>query len=235
MSRPGGHIWRGAAACALLLFSLAASAHGDVRGVKGFYAGVLHPFLAPAHFMALVALGLLIGQRGMAAGRDAILTLVFGLFAGLLASSAFGYPETDSILLGLATLLGLIVAIALQRLPGLLLAAVSGALGMAIGVGSAPDRLQGMAWWIMAGGTFLSAFFCVMVITIGVESLRKAWMHIGVRVLGSWLTAAALLVLALSFAKHAPQTTDSRAGNGNNALRASVNAGVIAGPDRLRP
>jgi urease accessory protein len=235
VTRLTGHIWRSAAACALLLFSLAASAHGDVRGVKGFYAGALHPFLAPAHFMALAALGLLIGQRGMAAGRDAILAFVLGLFSGLLVSKAMGFPEVDGILLGFAALLGLAVAISQRFLPGVVVALVAAALGLAVGIGSAPETLQGNAWWIMAGGTYLSAFLCVMLITIAVESLRRTWMRIGIRVIGSWLTASALLVLALTFAKHGPQTSDTRADNSNSALKVSVNVGAVAGPDRLRP
>jgi hydrogenase/urease accessory protein HupE len=182
------------------LFSDFADAHGYVRGVNGFYAGLLHPFLAPAHMMALIGLGLLIGQRGIAIARDAMLAVLVGLIVGMLASDALGNPDTDSILLGIAALVGIAVASALPLFPRLALAPIAAVLGLAVGVGSAPENLHGTAWQMMAAGALLSAFLCINLVSILVESLRMAWMRVGVRVVGSWLTAAALLVLALSFA-----------------------------------
>jgi len=49
-------------------------AHAPFIGVDGFYGGLLHPLLVPAHAMALLALGLLIagaaGSRKEAGRRD---------------------------------------------------------------------------------------------------------------------------------------------------------------------
>jgi hydrogenase/urease accessory protein HupE len=195
----------------LLLCSGIADAHGYVRGVNGFYAGFLHPFLAPAHLMALIGLGLLIGQRGIAVGRDAMLAVLAGLVAGLLLSDALGNPDADSMLLGLTALAGIAVASALPLFPRLALAPLAALLGTVVGIGSAPENLHGVAWQLMAGGALLSAFLCINVVAILVESLNKAWMRIGVRVVGSWLTASALLVLALSLAPHRSPASAERA------------------------
>lgn len=52
-------------AAATALAQAAAWAHGSVPGLGSFASGVLHPLLAPPHALALVALGLLLGQRGL--------------------------------------------------------------------------------------------------------------------------------------------------------------------------
>ena len=51
-----------------------------MQGIGEFYGGILHPIVVPAHVLALVMLGLLAGQRGMAAVRRTYL----GAFACLL-------------------------------------------------------------------------------------------------------------------------------------------------------
>jgi hydrogenase/urease accessory protein HupE len=58
MIAPGG-----AVLAALLLATDPAHAHDVVAGVGGFYGGLLHPLLVPAHVLALTSLGLLIGQQ----------------------------------------------------------------------------------------------------------------------------------------------------------------------------
>lgn len=40
-----------------------AAAHSPIKGVGTFYSGLLHPALVPAHLLALIAVGLLIGQN----------------------------------------------------------------------------------------------------------------------------------------------------------------------------
>lgn len=193
---------RAALGAMFLLFSEFASAHGYVRGVGNFYAGLLHPLFAPPHLMALIALGMLIGQRGLRVGRDAMLAFLLALLAGLLTSDVLGNPDTDGIVLAFAALLGIAVAIAHPAVSAGLLALAAALSGFAIGIGSAPEQLAGKAWWIMAGGTVLGCFACINLFLMITESLKRDWMRIGVRVLGSWITASALLVLTLSMVPH---------------------------------
>ena len=56
-------------AALLLLAPGVALAHGPMPGVGSFYGGLLHPVMVPSHLITLVALGLLIGQRGLGAMR----------------------------------------------------------------------------------------------------------------------------------------------------------------------
>ena len=69
-------------------------AHGEIKGVGAFYSGVLHPFLSPAHLIALVALGLLFGQRGVLASGQAMAALVAATV--LACGSASGFPACPS-------------------------------------------------------------------------------------------------------------------------------------------
>jgi urease accessory protein len=56
-----------------------ALAHSPIPGIASFYSGVLHPFVVPAQLMALLALGLLFGQRGLARLGPAVPALIAAL------------------------------------------------------------------------------------------------------------------------------------------------------------
>ena len=51
------------AAMAFVLSAQPAFAHPAPLGIGGFPGGLIHPLFVPAHAMAVVALGLLIGQQ----------------------------------------------------------------------------------------------------------------------------------------------------------------------------
>src|SRR5258708_21289869 len=54
---------RGTVGAAVVLWQCdPASAH-TIEGLSGFYGGLLHPVLTPTHGLALLGLGLLIGQQ----------------------------------------------------------------------------------------------------------------------------------------------------------------------------
>ena len=62
------------AAAALVLSAQPALAHPPPLGIGGFPGGLLHPLFVPAHALAVLALGLLIGQQA-AGARLAALSL----------------------------------------------------------------------------------------------------------------------------------------------------------------
>ena len=122
---------------ALLGFSQRASAHGSVGGLGNFFSGVLHPLLEPAQLIALVGLGLFLGQRGLARTRPAVPLFLLSTTLGLLAAGYGFAPDVDAPLLVAAALCGLAVATAMP-LPAALCAAVAGLVGLGVGLGSAP-------------------------------------------------------------------------------------------------
>jgi hypothetical protein len=72
---------------------------------------------------------------------------------------------------------------------------------LAVGLASGPTGLDGSARWITLAGTLCAALLLPSYVAAMVTLIGPAWLRIAVRVVGSWLGAAALLVLALSFAR----------------------------------
>src|SRR5262245_43628931 len=101
-------------ASALLLLSTTLPAHAhDVIGVGGFYGGLLHPLLVPAHLMALVALGLLMGQQPPPYRNALLALLTAALVAGIVVIVlAFAATNPDYAVLAAAALAGIAVAAA---------------------------------------------------------------------------------------------------------------------------
>lgn len=185
-----------------LLLALPAHAHSPVEGLNDFYAGALHPFASPAHLIALLALGLAIGRRAHGAMERAeapLLALLAALPLGLATHRWAGDPNTDRALLFLAAGLGLTVA-AQRALPRAALIALAVAAAFSVGWGSGPGNIDGPARWVILCGTGAAVLLLVTYVTIMTSVAERPWLRVAVRVVGSWLAAAALLVLALSFA-----------------------------------
>lgn len=199
---PSGTATRLCLAAALALLAAPAFAHGAMPGIGAFYSGALHPFVSPAQLIVLLALGLRFGQsaylRAWPAER-ALLALVLALVAGLFLHTTAGDPDTDRILLACAALTGLAVATALA-LPAAVDVALGLVVGTAVGLSSGPTGVEGRSYMMMLIGTGLASAGLTAYVTVIVSTIERAWLRIVVRVLGSWLAAAALLVLVLSVA-----------------------------------
>ena len=166
---------------------------------------MLHPFISPAHLLALLTLGLLFGQRGVVASRHAMGSLVGAMALGLWLSLRLAHwPEPDVALLALGTVFGLGVALAL-RWPAWLLPALAALVGLAVGIGSAPDGMAPAQRGAALIGTLIGASLCTACLAGAVHHLthhrQRPWALIGVRVVASWLSASAILVLALALAR----------------------------------
>ncbi len=183
------------AAGLLLAAPAVASAHSPVPGLGHFYNGMLHPLLAPAPLIALVALGLLIGQRGLVEARRPVLALVLALAVGLVAGSEWPGVQADTALL-LVGLLAAGCALAAWRVPGLPLLLLAGAIGAAAGLGLA-DMAVGAGRWVVIAGTWLGAAFLALGVAAVSELGHRPWQQIAARVVASWMAASALLVLGL--------------------------------------
>lgn len=174
-----------------------ALAHSAVAGADSFTAGLLHPFVVPAHLLAVVGLGLLLAQRDFARASGAVYLFIAGLIAGLAAAGAgWSSPAVQPALLAVAALLGLLTALAWPRLAGAA-APLALAAALAVGLDSAPASGPLEARVASLLGTGLAALLLLLnVVALGLW-LARPWQRIGQRVLGSWIAASALLVLAL--------------------------------------
>ncbi|MCP5371396.1 MAG: hypothetical protein H6907_06635 [Hyphomicrobiales bacterium] len=196
---------------AALLAPGAAWAHGAVPGAAGFGVGLLHPLTAPAPVLALVALGLVLGQ-----GRPAGLARAWGAFAlgdglGLVLAWALAadHPPTQipaQVPLALVALAaGLAVAPRRGPLPGAAVAALAAAAGGLAGLATAPDPGgPAVAAWITLAGAFAGANLALFYLAAGTGWLRRRLPRpaaaVGLRVAGSWVAAIAVLVVALAAA-----------------------------------
>ena len=174
-----------------------AVAHAPMgEGVSG---GLLHPYLVPAHAMSLVALGLFIGSR-----RDQgipLLAFAAALIAGLVALT-FAIAETPAaeILLGNTGLMGVLLA-ADWNPPkpfGWIIAAVTGGM---IALDSPPETISVQEADLMLLGIGLGALSALGAVIGGAGYLTRPWQRLGVRVVGSWIAASAILVLALTLVR----------------------------------
>jgi urease accessory protein len=177
-----------------------ASAH-TIEGLGGFYSGLLHPVLTPTHGLALLGLGLLIGRQPAEKRRLPQILFVLALAGGLMAL-ALAVRETPAgavLLVGVA-LSGALVAAAF-RLPLLVLGPLALAIGAAIGLDSPPEVVSFQEGVLMLIGTGLGATIGLGLVVEAAARMARDWQLIGVRVLGSWTAASALLAIAVRFGR----------------------------------
>jgi len=193
-------------AAALLFWAAApAAAHRITPGTAGFTDGLQHPFGLPAHIMLILGVGLLLGRHDVAAWRLPTYAFLAGLTAGLAGGPLAMTPALDArlavALLALAVLLGGMVALA-RPLPSLLLLALGALTGFGLGLDSAPEggTLQ-QTVGALAGSGFAMIFALLNAAMLAQYAHgrigRQAWQKIGVRIVGSWIAAAGIMVLAL--------------------------------------
>jgi urease accessory protein len=192
---------RFAVAFLVLYSATSALAHSPIPGVTGFTGGVLHPLLVPAHLMALAAFGLLLGQQTPRQRYLLLAIFAASLLSGTAAvTAALAAENPDVVVLVAAAILGLMVVLA-RPLPLTGVAPIVFALGIALELDSVPQEISMRATLVTLGGTALAAFAIPALLAVLTAYLQRDWQRIGIRVLGSWIAAGAILVLALRLAR----------------------------------
>jgi urease accessory protein len=190
-----------AAAAILMAMPDAVLAHTIVPGVGGFAGGLIHPLLVPAHGLALAALGLLAGQQEQPVRRAMLAAFALGALAGFGAiASAVAVEDADMAVLVGAAVAGLLVAWA-RPLPTALAAALAAIAGAAIELDSVPEEITVSATVVALAGTMIAALLALALAAMLAAARARDWQRIGIRVLGSWSAASAILVLALRLAR----------------------------------
>ena len=166
-----------------------------------FYAGMLHPFLHFESLLLVLALALFAGQRARRLAWQLPLAFLVGALFGAAAGLSGHAPLLVPAVLRAALLvLGLLIATRL-RLPPALVVPPALLLGWAEGQlwGFDPQQAIARPFLHLAGlGCGLGLVFFHIVTRL--VRYRVFWLQIGVRVVGSWMAAAALLVLVLDWA-----------------------------------
>jgi urease accessory protein len=173
--------------------------------MSGFVAGLLHPLALPAHVLALLALGLLIGQQTARTRHVSVATFAAGAAVGLTAISlGVGQTSAADVLLATAFASGVSAAIA-RPLPALTCAFLAAIAGVALALDSPPEAISIAVATATLVGTGLGASLALEIIVTGMNYLTGVrdwnWARLGGRILSSWLAASAILVLAVRFVR----------------------------------
>ncbi len=183
-----------------LLVSTRAEAHTPIKGAGEVVSGFLHPFFTPTHLLVLLSVGLLLGQRLPLRLQWPL--SVFAAFAavGLSITAIYavaGVPQSILIALGLCA--GGLVALAVP-LPSWVRLTACAAAGLALGSDSGADPgTTGMVMARMLFATWVSLTLCVGNTAFYSSRLPSyQWVQTGIRVVGSWIVAIALLMLAFA-------------------------------------
>ena len=190
-----------ALASILVFFPQSALAHILFEGLDNFYNGLFHPLFIPAHVMLLVAIGLLFGQKGLHETQVSLVSFWVAVFIGLIvAFFSWGGPIQILVLIN-GVMVGLLVAIS----PGFgtpwytLIGIIT---GFTLGLDSAQDSLVGMDKFMALLGSGIGISFLVLYPVILAKTFnKKMWQQIGIRIIGSWIAASSLLVLAFSISQ----------------------------------
>ncbi len=183
---------------ALVLFSLwpgTAQAHLVTTGLGPVYDGISHLFLSFDDLLPVVAMALVAGLNGPAAGRRALFTLPLAWLAAGAAGYASGVAPLPA---GVASvsllLLGILTAADLKLQP-----TVVTAIAMILGIVHGWSNGASLAAAGREGrgliGITIAIFVLASLASALVVSLRRPWARIVVRVAGSWIAAIGLLLL----------------------------------------
>ncbi len=191
-----------AAVAVCLLFPTAAAAHSQVAGSDGFIVGLLHPLEDVLQAMATVALGFFVGQQpAVVANRTAgafIAGLVIGLAAAFLPTPPF---IPIHVILATSIVAGVVVA-ARPRLPSAASLSLGAAGGLVVGLDLVPGLAPLETIAFIVAGSFVSVaiLFAYAVICAKWIAANTKWPWLGIclRIAGSWITAASVLLIALA-------------------------------------
>lgn len=183
----------------LLVGATPALAHSPIMGIGGVPGGALHAWLIPEHGLSLLALGLVLGLHGKTPRHIGLAIFLTALIGGLIAAAfALGEAFAADVLLSVTGILGVLVVIAWA--PPVVSWSFAAIAGLAIGLDSRPEVAPGSETVLMLIGSGLGAAFAVALVSEVSYRLKGAAQLIVARVLGSWITAIAILVLSLRIA-----------------------------------
>jgi urease accessory protein len=186
------------AACLTIIFCPArADAHLVTTGLGPVYDGIGHFFLSPGDALAALALALLAGLRGTAAGRRALFILPPAWLAGgLIGLTTTDWTSPPEEFVGALSLLLLGIFIATDiRLPALAVAGLAAMIGTVHGFFNGlgmhgAGTVQGILELL---GVSVTLFVLVALASALAVVAKPMWARTIVRVVGSWIGASGLL------------------------------------------
>jgi hydrogenase/urease accessory protein HupE len=172
-----------------------AQAHLVQTGFGGFYDGLTHLLITPSDLLLVLGLALLAAQSGTAAGRSLLLALPIGWLAGgWIGLQLPGEPALPVLTTLSFTLVGVLVALQ-ARLGQRTLMGLALLCGGLHGVVNGATMNHGGGEQLALIGTVSGVFVLTAMVSGQFVGMRQPWIAVAVRVSGSWMAAAGLLML----------------------------------------
>jgi urease accessory protein len=185
----------------MLLISTA-QAHLTVEGVGDVEGGMLHPLMTPAHVLILLGLALLFGMR-IPLNLKAPMCIMAVLAAIALALTATGRIPVipQPLLIGLALVIASLVALDRRLHPAVYLV-LYGFAAIGIGLDSVVEKGSAtvIAKTLIGTWATLNIFPAYVAVCVS-HGAKKQWSRTAIRILGSWIIAISILVLAFALRK----------------------------------
>ena len=172
-----------------------ANAHTFIPGAGNFINGFVHPYVILPHILVILLSGMFVGQHGGEGIKQAVLPFALSVVTGLVITIFWIWPPIHLIVLVTGLFLGLAVALG-RPIPMQWLSILVVTIGLVVGLDSPQLELTGRDRFIAFFGTLVGVYFSFIAMAAITDLLKKPWMKIGIRILGSWGAAAALMVLA---------------------------------------
>ena len=192
---------------AFLILPTLSFAHSPSKGLAGFYTGILHVYSEVSLVIALVALGLLVGQT---TDLDKQRKLLAGFLITIVLSSAigsFGLIEVGSRTLQLALWCSVVlVCLHAALLPNW--AAMSAAIAVAVmasimGQITVPDPGEFLPFLVtLAGsvtGCVLGFLYSAALVAFLHQRFQLLWQRTILKIISAWLFAISFLLLAVQY------------------------------------
>jgi hydrogenase/urease accessory protein HupE len=182
--------------------SSAAHAHMLVDGAGDLGNGALHPLMSPAHLLVLVGLALHLSQQVPFGLKAALRTFapVSAVALALTVSGRLG-EVYQPVLVGLALGLGILVGLEI-RLPRwasvIVCGWVAAGVGLDSGVGGQP--LAATIKMLLGNWLVINALVAYLAM-VASNGAGMKWARTAICVLGSWIIAVSLMVLAFALRK----------------------------------
>lgn len=173
--------------------------HVAVEGWSDIANGFIHPFFNPAQVLVLLGLALLLGRQVPLKVQNPLIALAASsALALVLTLKGFSIGAPVPVLTGIAFCIGLLIALG-YNLPSWLILSLSVASGIAIGLDSGVETKESIVIAKSITGTWISINLTVLYLALASSNATgKPWAVTGVRIVGSWIVAISLLVLAFA-------------------------------------
>lgn len=192
---------------AFLILPTLSFAHSPSKGLTGFYTGILHVYSEVSLVIALVALGLLVGQttdldkqRKLLAGF--LVTIVLSSAVGSFALLEFSQRVLQLALWGCVVLVCLHAALLPKWTSKLILILVA-LLGLIMGQLTVPDPGEFWSFFVtLAGsvtGCVLGFLYTSALVAFLYQRFQLLWQRIILRIISAWLFAISFLLLAVQY------------------------------------